>query len=462
MVLTGDLHASILIVTRNNEKTLGRVVEACLSQQLSAGEFETVLIDDASDSPQLSLLREIESLHHDKIASGVLRIIRCGPHRGVGPCRNISVREAKGGFLAAIDGDAFPEPGWLESVLLPFDDSSVGIVSSRVLFDSDSSLVNGQGCTLSRYGFGLDRYLFQPVENLPDNQEEVLYAMGCGMAFRREAWESVNGFDEDIVYGYEDADFALRVWARGLRVITQPSAVVLHRTLSFGPLSRERLFFATRNRWFFLIRHWPFGWLLCAAVCQAGALILTRRGRVDVPLFLRAVFSLIPRLPGLLKSRSLRPAGNLLRRLVFHRYISGGLYGDLQILHNAPLTPAGRINWSDGDTFRLGGGRVSPDYSSVSLINNGWCDISVFSTTEELTVSAEVINGGSAAVSFSFLDINDGCLEAESRGIAGKNLISIKVPQGAARCRVSIYSSGYSSDPVSPLAAVRLLEVSQR
>jgi GT2 family glycosyltransferase len=453
---------SILVVTRNNERTLQRAVAACFAQRLSAGTFEIVLVDDGSDAPQKAVLDELEATYRGAVEAGTFRIVRCAERRGVGPRRNMSVREARADLLAVIDGDAFPEAGWLEHVVESFAEPSVGVVSSRVLFGADPTLANGQGCTVSLYGFGLDRFVFQPVANLPDAPEEVLYAMGCGMAMRRAAWARVNGFDEDIVYGYEDVDFSLRVWIAGGRVVTNPRAVVRHETISFDPPTRDRIFLYMRNRWLFLIKHWPLTWLAKAAVCQLGALVLTQDGRVHSPIFLRAMLSLLRGLPRLLRMRRKRADTALLRRLIWPHFVPPGLYRDIRLLHGAPLTPVRRVNWNDGDTFRLGGGFLHSDGPSVSLINNGWCEVAVFSSTRALELALAPATEQPVSISIRF-GVSTAAAAVTCRRLVVERAerCVIEVPPGSDRCRITVSAEGIAGDAVAPNPIVRLTEMVQ-
>ncbi len=455
--------ASIVIVTRNNETTLSRAVAACFAQRLAAGEYEIVLIDDGSDAPQLRVLDELETAYPDAIATGKFHIVRCDGRRGVGPRRNLSVREARADLLAVIDGDAFPVEDWLERVLEPFGDPAVGIVSSRVLFGADPSLANGQGCTVSLYGFGLDRFVFQPAANLPDVSEDVLYAMGCGMAMRRDVWEAVNGFDEDIVYGYEDVDFSLRAWVHGARVVTQPTAVVMHETVSFDAPTRDRIFLYMRNRWLFLIKHWPLAWILKAAVCQFGALVLTRDGRVHAPIFARAMLSLARRLPALLKARRTRAAPTLLRRLVWPHLVGpSGLYRDIRLLRRAPLTPVRRVTWSDGDTFRLGGGTLDAAGRYVELVDNGWCDVALFETSRTLALAAVPLAPGRVSVTLRFgISSTDRKEISSTHAVDAGKRLAIDIPHQATGCRMTFAAPGVPADPVVPMSIVRLNEILQ-
>jgi glucosyl-dolichyl phosphate glucuronosyltransferase len=143
-----------------------------------------------------------------------------------------------------LDDDAAARPGWLAALLAPYSDSTVKAVGGvahprwpvnrpRVLpgaapYDPDAT---GEldwivGCT----------YTGQPVR-----RAEVRNLMGCNMSFRREVFERIGGFAEDIgrigknPLGCEETELCIRArqhYQRAgekIRILFEPTAVVDHR-----------------------------------------------------------------------------------------------------------------------------------------------------------------------------------------------------------------------------------------
>ena len=71
-----------------------------------------------------------------------------------------------------------------------------------------------------RLGRWLDRILGRAVP--------VPWVAGSSMLLRREAFESVGGFDEEFFLFFEDIDFCLRLRREGWRVGYEPSVTVIH------------------------------------------------------------------------------------------------------------------------------------------------------------------------------------------------------------------------------------------
>jgi GT2 family glycosyltransferase len=58
--------------------------------------------------------------------------------------------------------------------------------------------------------------------------KEVGYIDGAVMAIRRDAFDSVGGFDEDFFFYGEEADFCFRLKKAGWKIMFIPSALVMH------------------------------------------------------------------------------------------------------------------------------------------------------------------------------------------------------------------------------------------
>jgi hypothetical protein len=72
----------------------------------------------------------------------------------------------------------------------------------------------------------IQQYLLR--KNPPKNNLEVEYIDGAVMAFRRELFDKVDGFDEDYFFYTEEADFCHHVRKLGLKNIHIPNSVVTH------------------------------------------------------------------------------------------------------------------------------------------------------------------------------------------------------------------------------------------
>ena len=149
--------------------------------------------------------------------------------------RNIGVRLAEGDIIVFTDSGCLPEDGWLERLLAPIleEGESVSCGPARAIGTSVYSGVHWWGNA---------------------DKDYVPMAPTINLAFRREAFEAVGGFDESFGSA-EDIDFTWRLTDCGYRLRWVQDAVVQH---DWGTPTRQlrRAFFYGKG-WSRLLRKHP-------------------------------------------------------------------------------------------------------------------------------------------------------------------------------------------------------------
>jgi GT2 family glycosyltransferase len=294
--------ASVLIVSRDDPNTIRGTVEACLRLDHPPQRYDVIVYDDVSTAEQRDLLEQLTQEFERELDSGRLRLLLADEHRGLAAGRNRAAAASRSRFLFYVDGDAFPDPGWIKETLPLFGEQGVGVVASRVVYHRRPEVLNGLGGTMNLFADGIDRYCLQPARSAPPESTYTLYAMGCGLVTSRDCWRAVGGFDESIENYYDDSEYCIRAWKGGYKTVTNPRGTVYHSGLSSGRAGSRRTFLIDRGRWLTLLKHWPPGLLLRAAAWQACQLALSRRPR-RVLVWLRAAMSLLPLLPKVARYR---------------------------------------------------------------------------------------------------------------------------------------------------------------
>ncbi len=188
--------------------------------------FEVILAEDASGDPEVALLDQVVGL----------RLLRRDTNLGFLHNCNEAALHARGRYLLFLNNDTEPLPGFLDALLRAAEAlPDVGLVGSRLLFPNgrlqEAGGIIWQDGTGWNYGRGDDPALPQ-YNTLRDTD----YVSGASILLRRDLFEALHGFDPAFAPAYyEDVDLAFRLRARGLRVIYQPSSVVIHHEgLSHG------------------------------------------------------------------------------------------------------------------------------------------------------------------------------------------------------------------------------------
>ncbi|MGH3093437.1 MAG: glycosyltransferase family 2 protein [Gaiellaceae bacterium] len=214
-----DLSIAVVIVNHN--------AGALLEQSLSALDRQTlpprrvIVVDNASSDGSADGLEE----RHPH-----LELVRVPENRGFAAANNIGVRIAEGcDWVALLNPDAFPEPGWLEALArAACENPEYEFFASRLLDAASPTHLDGTGDLYHASGFAWRRDHGCKAEEVGPPLEEVFSACAAAALYRRHAFLDVGGFDESYFCYYEDSDLSFRLRLTGRRCLYVADAVVHH------------------------------------------------------------------------------------------------------------------------------------------------------------------------------------------------------------------------------------------
>ncbi|HEX2820645.1 MAG TPA: glycosyltransferase family 2 protein [Streptosporangiaceae bacterium] len=161
--------------------------------------------------------------------------------------RNAGVRMSSGNIIVFTDAGCRPEPGWLNHLVYPL------YCGERITTGLALTAAGGPGL----YGRGLE---------LARSSRYLTECATINLAFHRDAFDAIGGFDERFAYG-SDVDFSWRLVEAGYRIRSVPEAVVLRqdwgtwrrqlrRSYAYGR-ARARLYRKHRTRMWLILRTDP-------------------------------------------------------------------------------------------------------------------------------------------------------------------------------------------------------------
>jgi GT2 family glycosyltransferase len=215
---------SVLLVLHNRVELTLRCLQA-LRDHLDI-PIELVIVDNHSTDETPALLDRVHGA----------RIIRPGENLGFLRACNLAARTARGTHLLFLNNDTEVQPGSLSAALETIEGSeSVGAVGGRLIYPDGrlqeaGSIVWNDGSCL---GYGRGESPWDPQYSYV---RDVDYCSAAFLLTRRELFLELGGFDDRYQPAYyEDADYCVRVWKTGRRVVYQPRALVTH--VEFGSLA---------------------------------------------------------------------------------------------------------------------------------------------------------------------------------------------------------------------------------
>lgn len=123
-------------------------------------------------------------------------------------------------------------PDWDAKLRLDLARPEVGMVGARLLYPDGTLLHAGVALGASEGRPVHEGLASAPGESGPlgrwMRRRTVSAVTGAFMAMRREVFEALGGFDENLAVGYNDIDFCLKARASGLRVLYNPALAFTH------------------------------------------------------------------------------------------------------------------------------------------------------------------------------------------------------------------------------------------
>ncbi|MFC7455485.1 glycosyltransferase [Insolitispirillum peregrinum] len=247
------MRLSVVLITWN-EKGLLKTCLDTVFPAIDQTQDEVVIIDNGSvDGTDEMVRNEYPQARYLKLDRNI----------GVGPARNRGICLARGDYIMTLDNDTrvFGNDlgGKIQNIFAQHPE--IGLFSFRLLNEDGSVQRNTRRYPnilqplCARIGFiqrsklgkrNLDHHLMADIDLAAVNDIlDVDYVLGANQVFRKESFVLLNGYDEAIFFGPEDADFCLRIRRLGLRVCYIPQLNIEHahrrRTRKFSMLTVKHI-----------------------------------------------------------------------------------------------------------------------------------------------------------------------------------------------------------------------------
>jgi len=222
------MDASIIVCTYNRAESLLDTLHALKAQKTTTGRtWEVVVVDNNSKDHTRETIERMQT-------TWPLLRYEFQAEQGLSHARNLGISTAVGKNLLFTDDDVCPEPDWLEKTLVGLQKYAADACGGYIAPIWETKPPDW--LTERFYGFlavrteRTDDYDITSPSQAP---------FGANMAFRREVFENVGGFDTNrgrkgkVLASGEDGELFERILAANLKAVFLGQSRVHHKVESF-------------------------------------------------------------------------------------------------------------------------------------------------------------------------------------------------------------------------------------
>jgi GT2 family glycosyltransferase len=242
----------VVTVTFNSASVLPGFLKCTLEQKHDA--FLLYAVDNASKDDTLVMLRECWD-HR-------LKIIANSDNKGVAEGNNQGIRAALAdgcSFVLLINNDTEFDPLLLTTLLDGLAKHDADMTCPKIMYFDEPQRIWAAGGAFQRWlGYRNIHLGADEVDNGQyDLDASIDYVPTCCVLVKRSVFETVGLMSSEFFVYMDDVDFMYRAKIAGVRLVYIPSARLLHKVgrLTGGPESPFTVRYCTRNRVYFLLRH---------------------------------------------------------------------------------------------------------------------------------------------------------------------------------------------------------------
>lgn len=218
---------SVIVPVRNEEGYIGRCLQALSVQDYPRERFEVIVVDGGStDATEYEAQRTAE-------ATGLTVFFAPNPKRTTATGLNLGLALAHGDVIVKVDGHTRVASDFLSANVRALQESGADAVGGPIETRGHGAVGRAIAKAMSsRFGIGDTAF------RLPADEAQWTDSVPYG-AYRREVFERLGGFAEDIDRG-EDDEFNYRLRQSGGRILLTPAVrSTFYCRNTYGALARQ-------------------------------------------------------------------------------------------------------------------------------------------------------------------------------------------------------------------------------
>lgn len=249
---------SFVVLTWNSRTYIRKCIKSILVDMAGTPfDPEIYIVDNGSTDGTPVILKALDRRYQGQVFPIFLE-----KNYGTTVSRNLALKRVQGEYICILDSDIEILPGlFMESIQTLSSNDDIGLVAPQLIYPGGRiQKSHDQFPTIYRKIF---RYFFlkkmeEQAPNLLDKKvQSVEYAISALWVMKKRTLERVGMLDEAIFYAPEDADYCLRIWKSGRKVVYNPRATAVHHTqeISRGFKPNKAMWDHIQGLFYFFCKH---------------------------------------------------------------------------------------------------------------------------------------------------------------------------------------------------------------
>lgn len=221
----GEPLVSIIIPNKDAKEDLEKCIQSILEKS-SYTNYEILIVENNSTG------EEIFSYYKELSENSKIRLLRWKREFNYSAINNYGAKKAKGDYLLFLNNDTeVISPDWIEEMLGFCQRPDTGIVGARLYFGNNT--VQHAGTVIGIGGIAGHMFTDMPRERSGYMHKAAIIqdlsaVTAACMMVRRQVFDEVQGFEEQLSVAFNDVDFCLRVREKQYLVVYDPYVELYH------------------------------------------------------------------------------------------------------------------------------------------------------------------------------------------------------------------------------------------
>lgn len=245
---------TIIIPTKDKADYVKRCVSSIESKTKTEGfSYEIVIVNHES--------KDQETLNYFDSIRNAYTILDYSGDFNYSKINNFAVQNTQSDYLLFLNNDTeVINEEWLYEMLQIFEEKNIGAVGAKLLFENNT--IQHAGVYIHEHATGghIYRGLREDTPGYMNRIKIVNNVSGVTAAcllIKREVFEMVGGFDENLVVAFNDVDLCLKLLDRGYRNVYTPYSQLYHyESMSRGGEDSWTKIQRFNKEWSLMIERW--------------------------------------------------------------------------------------------------------------------------------------------------------------------------------------------------------------